>query len=486
MKLSSLPDAQQLISAITHIQATPIMVIGDVMLDRYIQGNVTRISPEAPIPVLLQRHDSCVPGGAANVARNLAHLGCIVNLIGTVGRDEQAELLSDALSPLPQFSFHAIISDEKPTTVKTRFMASNQQILRLDNEQTQPIAPQQEHHIITYAQELAKTAKLIILSDYAKGCLTPHLIKQIIAMGKAQKLPVIIDPKSADLAIYTGADLLTPNLSELQLATGQNITSFAEIEASAQHILNTYHIGAMLVTLGAQGMMLVTPSTTRHISAHASDVFDVSGAGDTVIGYIGAMMAAGHEVLDAAMLGNLAASLVVSKVGTASLAPGELLALAAPSYTPPSIDTLMSSVKAWQAEGLKVGFTNGCFDLLHPGHLHVLKKTANACDRLVVGLNSDSSIAHLKGEDRPVQSQTLRQAILACLPYVDEVILFDDDTPIALINALQPDLLTKGGDYHAKDVVGYQEVSATGGSVTIIPLLKGYSTTSFLQSHQLG
>ena len=486
MTNSSMPDATLLTSAIKDIQSVPILVVGDVMLDRYVQGTVTRISPEAPIPVLLQNHESCVPGGAANVARNLSHLGCSIKLIGPVGKDEQADLLSDALSPLPQFSFQPIISDTKPTTTKTRFMASNQQILRLDNEQIQPISSEQEQQIVSLVTEMLASLKIIILSDYAKGCLTPALIKQIIGIAKTHKLPVIIDPKSTDLSVYAGADLLTPNLKELQLAAGRNISSFADIEDFSKQILAHHDIGAMLVTLGAQGMLLVTSTTTRHISAHASDVFDVSGAGDTVIASMGAMIAAGYSVLEAALMGNLAASLVVSKLGTASLSPGELLAPIASTYRPPSLEMLAEQVKQWQQQGLKVGFTNGCFDILHPGHLHVLMKTANACDKLIIGLNSDSSITKLKGENRPVQSQSLRQNILTCLPFVDAVILFDEDTPINLITKLQPDLLTKGGDYQAEDIVGFKEVTARNGIVTIIPLLERYSTTSFLASHQLG
>ena len=486
MTSSSLPDSDILTSAIEKIQSTGILVIGDVMLDRYVTGDVTRISPEAPIPVLRQRKDNCVPGGAANVARNLAHLGCAVNLIGAIGEDEQAELLIDALSFLPQFTFHPIISEAKPTTTKTRFMASNQQLLRLDTEDTSAITAKQAEHITALASQMINSTKIIILSDYAKGCLTTGLIKDIISLADRHNVPVIIDPKSADLSIYAGADMLTPNLKEIQIAAGEAITSIAEIEQFARNILTAHNIGAMLVTLGARGMVLVTGKTSHQISAHASDVFDVSGAGDTVIAYMAAMLATAHDNLDAAKVGNLAASLVVSKLGTASLCPGELLATHTHGYNVPSADVVQSQISDWQKQGLTIGFTNGCFDLIHPGHIELLQQAAASCDRLVVGLNSDASVKQLKGAHRPVQPQSVRQAILASLTSVDAVITFDEDTPLKLIKQLKPDLLVKGGDYQAEDVVGFDEVTSSGGSVTIIPLLDRYSTTSFLASHQLG
>jgi len=486
MTSSSMPDARTLTSAIEKIQMTDILVIGDVMLDRYIKGDVTRISPEAPIPVLLQHGDSCVPGGAANVARNLSHLGCAVTLIGAVGRDAQADALADALSPLPQFSFHPIISEEKPTTTKTRFMASNQQILRLDNEDNRPLPAEQTEQIIAIASQSIDRTKIIILSDYAKGCLTGALIKDIISLARKYNVPVIIDPKSSDLSVYAGADMLTPNLKEIQSAAGKTISSIEEIGQFSRNMLDAHNIGAMLVTLGARGMLLVTANDSQHISAHASDVFDVSGAGDTVIAYMAAMLATKHDYTDAAKMGNLAASLVVSKLGTASLSAGELLATAAPAYSAPAPEALEMQIADWRKQGLKIGFTNGCFDLLHPGHLQLLSEAAKSCDRLVVGLNSDASVKQLKGEHRPVQPQSVRQANLASLRAVDAVIIFDEDTPINLITQLKPDVLVKGGDYRAEDVVGFNELTASGGHVKIIPLLDRYSTTSFLESHQLG
>ncbi len=478
----SLMNAEDIAHAIEAVQHQPILVVGDVMLDCYVHGNVNRISPEAPIPILVQDEVTAVPGGAANVARNLVHLGCNASLIGITGEDTQANQLHTALATLPQLEFMRIISADRPTTTKTRFMSSGQQMLRLDHEQTSPISDMLAAQIKQQVIAKLDACEMLVLSDYAKGMLTPTLLQTLIKSASDKNIPVVIDPKLTDFSAYAGASLLTPNLLELQRAAGRNITDIEDITTYAQSVIQTHNIGTMLVTMGARGMLIVKAETHHHLSAHLCDVYDVSGAGDTVIAAISALLSTAEDIKKAAEIGNLAASLVVSKLGTASLCPGELIAAGQSEPASTEIAALSSQIKEWRSKGLKIGFTNGCFDLLHAGHMHILKTAASHCDKLIVGVNSDNSVRKLKGDARPIQSEQTRSAILSALSYVDGVVTFDEDTPFELVSALSPDMIAKGGDYQPEDVVGADIVLAKGGAVHIIPLLSRYSTTSFLSS----
>ena len=459
--------------------AKNIIVIGDVMLDRFIDGLVERISPEAPVPVLSKTTTSTMPGGAANVARNLCQLGINCTLYGLVGDDEAARELRSELAKIAGLQFVSIADKKRPTTTKTRFRASAQQILRVDEEVTTPIADEQADKILNHLKTVIQTADLIILSDYAKGCLTTALIAQIMEMAKAQNVTVVIDPKSTDFGKYKGASLLTPNLSELRAAASFTSDHDDEIGKAAHSLCQAHDIGMILTTLSARGMRLIShDGQDSHIPSIAKDVFDVSGAGDTVIATLAAFLAAGAPAKTAMIAANMAASIVVSKPGTAALSPGELIGVSTPTIQQP-LD-MSATITKWRSEGAHIGFTNGCFDLLHPGHLQCLREAAKLCDKLIVGLNDDASVKRLKGDSRPIQSETMRAMILSHLPFVDAVMLFSEDTPANLIEAITPDILIKGGDYSESEIVGADHVIKNGGKVQTIPLLDGHSTTAIL------
>ena len=461
-----------------------IIVIGDIMLDRFIDGIVERISPEAPVPVLSKTTVSTMPGGAANVARNLCQLGLNCTLYGLVGMDEAADSLQTELAKVAGLHYVAIADENRPTTTKTRFRAITQQILRVDEEVSTPIADKQADSIIKHLHSIIETASLIILSDYAKGCLSAALIEQIITLAKQHHKAVIIDPKSSDFGKYQNATLVTPNLSELKAASSFLHDSDEEIGKAAKELCQSHNIGGILTTLSARGMRLISDDgSDLLIPSIAKDVFDVSGAGDTVIAVLAAFLTAGASSQTAMIGANMAASIVVSKPGTASLSPGELIGIGTVSRpVPASLDEIAPHIASWKADGLRIGFTNGCFDLLHPGHMHGLREAAQLCDKLIVGLNDDDSVKRLKGSTRPIQSDRVRAMTLSHLPYVDAVILFEQDTPATLIQAITPDILIKGGDYQLDEIVGAAHVIKNGGEVKTIELLSGHSTTAILNA----
>lgn len=479
-------DNQLIINHLDRLQGKTALIIGDVMLDKYVIGEVHRISPEAPIPILSDNETSQTTGGAANVGGNLAQLGCQVSLVGCVGVDSAATELSSAISLIPQLTFCPVSCADRRTTVKMRFLSSGQQLLRVDSETTSPVNAAQEAIIFSHAQAILPQSSVLILSDYAKGCLTKSLIENLITLARAEGVPVIIDPKSADFSYYRGADFLTPNLSELKKATGLTSDTPEAIEFSAKKLLDDYQIGTLLVTMGARGMMLVNANECVHLPAHPCEVFDVSGAGDTVIALLASAHITGLADSAAACLANLGASLVVAKRGTASLALGELIAVNAAPFGDISLPYGLDKIRGWRAGNQIIGFTNGCFDLLHPGHFECLKAAARSCDKLIVGLNSDASLKRLKGSTRPIQHELIRARILAALPFIDQVILFDEDTPENLIKNIKPDMLIKGGDYQAKDIAGHDFVIQNGGKVSVIKLVEGYSTSRFLQTGAIG
>ena len=474
-------DAISVASHLVDLQARSILVIGDVMLDRFVDGKVSRLSPEAPVPVLEMARESVMPGGAANVACNLAALGCDVRLLSVSGNDAAGRSLAQLLGTNLSIDFHQIIDTERPTTTKTRFRADGQQVLRVDEEVTTPINEATAKQLLATFAEAIKSVEIVVLSDYAKGVVSPDVIQRLIALSNKAGKPVVTDPKLADFAIYSGSTMLTPNLGELQQAVELCGTGIDEIAEAAARLALEHNIKSILVTLSARGMLLVNEDGSwTHDPAKTLEVFDVSGAGDTVIAMVGAALAGELPPIEAVRLANIAAGVVVAKSGTAIASPGEIIAMA--GAIPPKLnwDGLATICDNWRRDGHRVGFANGCFDLLHPGHIHLLKTAAAACDRLVVGLNSDMSVRRLKGETRPLQNEDQRAAVLSQLPCVDAVAVFGEDTPLELIKTLQPDFIFKGGDYTPETVVGAEIAAARGGNVVIIPTLGSHSSSAMI------
>ena len=468
---------------INDIQDCHILVVGDLMLDRFVDGAVTRISPEAPVPVLSQSTSQQMPGGAANVACNLAQLGAQVTLIGACGDDATAADLAAELRHFPRITFIPVTVAGRPTSLKTRYRASGQQILRVDDEVSIPISDSAKAELSDRANAVIETADMLILSDYAKGCLPLTLIRSLIDAARAAKKLIVADPKLADLSVYRDVDVLTPNLQELASAAGTSLTELDAIGATAAQMAKTHNIGTIMTTLSARGILASQSDGTQfHDPARTRDVFDVSGAGDTVVAVISAAIASGAQLELAVSLANHAAGVAVGKSGTAIVTAGEILAHMPLSKPVIEASLLAGICQDWRDAGDKIAFTNGCFDLLHPGHLHLLRQAAATADRLVVGLNSDASVRRLKGDTRPLQLAEQRAAALAAFDLVDAVCIFEEDTPQNLISLLQPDFIVKGGDYQPADVIGGDTVKKRGGKVVIVPTYAAYSTSKLITS----
>lgn len=481
MSATSLTEALQQLAG----NRRPVVCVGDFMLDRFIYGQVSRISPEAPVPVLRVSHQDEMAGGAGNVVRNLQALGQQVRFLGVVGDDAAGAALQAQLASLGGAEGQLLVDGQRPTTLKHRYVAQSQQLLRTDYEDPRPVAATVQQALHTAFQHQLRGAGAVILSDYGKGVLTADLTRQFIQAARQAGLPVIVDPKGHDYSKYAGATVLCPNLKELAEATGRPVDNRDEMDMAARALMHKYDLESVLVTRGAHGMLLVTPSAAQSIAAQAREVFDVSGAGDTVVATLAAARAAGVELAASARLANAAAGLVVGKVGTATATVAELEDYlethGSGERKAATLQQAMEQVQAWRRRGLKVGFTNGCFDLLHPGHIHLLAQAAARCDRLVVGLNSDASVRGLKGEGRPIQNELARRTVLSALANVDLIILFNEDTPLHLIETLRPDVLIKGADYTVAQVVGADVVQSYGGEVFLAELLDGHSTTRLVQ-----
>ncbi|MDD4616081.1 MAG: D-glycero-beta-D-manno-heptose-7-phosphate kinase [Alphaproteobacteria bacterium] len=461
-----------------------ILCIGDLMLDRYIYGQVERISPEAPIPVLHVQRETATLGGAGNVVRNLAALGSKVEVIGVVGNDEAADSVEHEFAILSGVTAHLLRDSSRPTTQKTRYVAGSQQLLRADREQAKPIAEDIQKQIVEFLRKVVDNADAVILSDYVKGVLTPFVISETIKIAKQAGKLVIVDPKGRDFGRYRGASWLTPNRKELADATGIAIQSIENADKAAHSLIGDFDIGSVLCKLGAEGVCLVRKDNkTEHFQTKAREVFDVSGAGDTVIATLALALTSGFTPSEASELSNIAGSVVVGKIGTAAVTRDEIAKELRHAETQRAEDKLTGwgeikdIAERWRKEGYKVGFTNGCFDLLHPGHIYLLRQARAACDKLVVGLNTDASVKRLKGETRPVQNETARATVLASLADVDQVVLFSEETPLELIKVIRPDVLVKGADYTIDKVVGAPEVQSWGGKVVLAELVQGQSTT---------
>jgi D-beta-D-heptose 7-phosphate kinase / D-beta-D-heptose 1-phosphate adenosyltransferase len=467
-----------------------VLVVGDIMLDRYILGDVDRISPEAPVPVLrhVQRYER--PGGAANVAMNLAGLGCQAFLAGFWGDDgEQAELAK--LMQVAGVHTLGVVTGSQPTISKTRIVGRNQQLLRLDIESRDPVPALEEQHLLERAVGLVGKVHAVVLSDYAKGALTGALCEAVIRAAREAGIPVLADPKTPDFSKYSGATTVCPNLGELAAATGIPAHRTDELLVAAQAQLVEHDFKFLTVTMSEKGIALLRrDGVTYHSPARAREVFDVSGAGDTVIATLAASLAGGLQMETAVELANVAAGIVVGKVGTVPIAQHELIAALTPSSGLTAGEKLLDfertrlRVAEWRASGETIVFTNGCFDLLHVGHITLLEDCRRFGSKLVLGLNSDASIGRLKGPSRPIVGERERARVMAALAAVDAVVLFDEDTPLELIRALKPDVLVKGGDYTIETVVGHEDVIAAGGRVEIVPTVEGFSTSNIVKKLQ--
>ncbi|KCZ51707.1 D-glycero-beta-D-manno-heptose 1-phosphate adenylyltransferase [Hyphomonas pacifica] len=467
-----------------------VVCVGDVMLDRFVYGSVTRISPEAPVPIMRRAREAAMPGGAGNVARNLASLGMSASLLGVVGDDAEGRELAELLGNIEGIEADLIAMRGRSTTLKTRFVAGGQQLLRVDAEDTGAIDSMSETELIASITDEAPNAAVIILSDYAKGAVTDGVIAAALKAGAENGVPVIADPKGRDFARYGAVDLLKPNASELAIALGLPVESDHEIEKALTAAQSVLPAKSVVVTRAAKGMSFAREGEApQHRSGQAREVYDVSGAGDTSIAALALGLAGGGSLSDAVSLAIAASGIAVGKAGTATVSAAELetallLGLRNGGVSYLSLDAAKAQVEAWRDTGLTVGFTNGCFDILHPGHLRVLEEAKSRCGRLVVGLNSDASVSRLKGPSRPVNNADSRARVLSGLTAVDAVVVFEEDTPLDLIEALQPDLLVKGGDYSIDTIVGADIVQARGGSVHIVPLVDGQSTTAAIERAQ--
>lgn len=475
-------DDGDLIAAIQGLALANVLVIGDLMLDRYAYGRVERISPEAPVPILTVAREIAMPGGAGNVVRNLTALDAAVAFVSVVGDDQEGSDLTALIGGQPNVEPWLLVENGRATTVKTRYIAAGQHMLRADREFVTPLPDKLGERLLKIASDAMAATSVTVLSDYRKGVLAPGVARNLIASARAIGRTVIVDPKGADWSHYAEADVITPNRRELAEATGRELSDETDIVAAAREMIERFGFGAVLCTRSEDGMSLVTATAARHYPAEAAEVYDVSGAGDTVVAVLAAGLASGLTLEVAARLSNIAGGLVVGKVGTAVARPNDLIDAVKPaSGALRKVVTRQAAAEAaerWRQRGWRVGFTNGCFDLLHPGHVHLLEQARAACDRLIVGINADSSIRRLKGASRPVQPEAARAAVLASLASVDLVAIFEQDTPLELLAAIRPDLLVKGADYTHDTVVGAHEVESWGGRVLLADLLPGHSTTA--------
>ncbi|HEU5350628.1 MAG TPA: bifunctional D-glycero-beta-D-manno-heptose-7-phosphate kinase/D-glycero-beta-D-manno-heptose 1-phosphate adenylyltransferase HldE [Terracidiphilus sp.] len=470
---------------------TRLLVVGDVMLDKYIWGEVGRISPEAPVPVVRGIHQDEKPGGAANVAMNLARLGAQTVVVGLTGGDENESALAASLEA-NGIQPHFVASRTFPTVTKTRILGGKQQMLRLDFEKP-GLHPQADYdQLIATALKLLPACQVLVLSDYDKGSLTPEVCQALIAAARPLGIPILVDPKSADYSQYRGATTICPNLAELARAAQGDVKEIDALLAKAQAMIPELGIEFLTATMSEKGIALLHADRRFIAPALARQVFDVSGAGDTVIAVLALSLACNLEPESAVQLANLAAGIVVGKVGTVPVEKHELLAALSPELALNtesqvlSKDDLIQRIALWKANGDRVVFTNGCFDLLHIGHITLLEEARRCGDRLIVAINSDASVRALKGSSRPIVGQQERARVLAALSAVDAVVIFEEATPLELIVAAQPDVLVKGGDYMAESVVGASEMHSWGGEVKIIPLVEGFSTTRLIEKGAAG
>jgi len=464
------------------------LVVGDLMLDRYLIGDVQRISPEAPVPIVLLKQQNERAGGAANVAANLALLGISTQIIGCVGSDNEATTLVGMMQGIGISTGGVFTSSERPTITKTRILGGHQQMMRLDQESNKSFSAEESNSLSTSIKKaISDKPSIVVLSDYAKGLLSASACKEIIELCKQAHIPVLVDPKGKDYSKYKGATALTPNKRETAEACGVGIDDNDALLAAASDLRKKLDLEFLAVTRGEEGISLISENSSSHLPATARQVFDVSGAGDTVIATLAAGLLAGLDFSRALQLANIAAGVVVGKVGTVPITREELLheLVSQHSHTQAEkvcdLKDLILRVNSWRSQGQRVVFTNGCFDLLHAGHVTYLEAAKKSGDKLVLGLNTDRSVSALKGPNRPVIHEQDRARVLAALEAVDAVVLFDEDTPLELIKAIHPDIIVKGSDYSEDQVVGGKEVKSWGGKIVLIDVVEGRSTSNIIK-----
>ena len=480
-----MPEKDALLTAVGGLAGATVMCIGDLMLDRFVYGEVDRISPEAPIPVFLVGSEESMLGGAGNVVSNLVALGLDACLVAVVGDDPTGHDLVEMIGEESHIEPYLLVERARRSTTKVRYVAGGQQMMRADRETDRPIDATIRARIIDIVATGLDGIGAVILSDYAKGVLAPDLLEAVIGHARDAGVPVVVDPKGGDFSRYRGATVLTPNRKELTQATRMMAETDDEIVAAAARAIEECGVESILATRGGDGLSLISADgTVEHLPAEAREVYDVSGAGDTVVATVAAALACKMDLIAAARLANIAGGIVVGKTGTAVVHIQDLErslraeSLHANEAKIMSRAEVREHVQRWRVMGQKIGFTNGCFDLLHPGHISLMRQARAQCDRLVVGINSDQSVARLKGDDRPVQNEAARAQVLASLSDVDALVIYEEDTPLALIEELRPDLLVKGADYTEEQVVGAIEVRAYGGEVYLATLTHGESTTT--------
>lgn len=470
----------------TKVPHLTTLVVGDLILDEYLWGNAERISPEAPVQVVDVQHEDLRLGGAGNVVNNLIALSSKVKVASVLGEDVDGDLLLRKLQDIGVGTEGVFRQSSRMTSRKTRILASNQQMLRIDRESRDAIGADLESALVERVRSLASSVDVILISDYGKGVLTETVLREVIGIAREYGRPVLVDPKGSDYSRYRGATLLTPNRKEAQAAAAIQARSPQDYDIIGSSLQEKLDLDALVMTRSEEGMSLYFRGGRKvHLPTEAREVFDVSGAGDTVLVVLGLCLACGFELDIAAGIANLAAGLVVGKVGTSTASLDELLQSAS-GY--PGLEKkiqtskeLSERLKQAQLQGKTVVFTNGCFDLLHVGHVRYLQEARQLGDMLVLGLNSDSSIQRLKGEERPLIVQEERAHILAAMDCIDYVVIFEEDTPLNLIQELEPNILVKGGDYDPDGVVGKEVVEQYGGRVEIIPFVDGRSTSGIIE-----
>jgi D-beta-D-heptose 7-phosphate kinase/D-beta-D-heptose 1-phosphate adenosyltransferase len=477
------------LSALQHLLSQSagrrVVCVGDLMIDRFVYGEVTRLSPEAPIPVLARSRELVMLGAAGNVARNIAALGGGVALIGVIGGDAEGHEAIRLVGEEPGVEGYLIHDPDRPTTLKTRFVSGAQQLLRVDMEASRAVVGDIEQRLVRTIKDAVDGAGVILISDYGKGVVTDAVIAACLAAARLTGGKVVVDSKARSFARYGAVDLIKPNALELAHATDLPTETDDQVEAALAHALGLWDARAILVTRAGKGMSLaVRGEPVRHVRTTPREVFDVSGAGDTTLAALGLAIAAGAALEEAIAFAQLAAGVAVGKAGTSTVSPEELVEAAISAHIAPAeakvatVGRMADEVARWRAKGLRVGFTNGCFDILHKGHVAYLTQARAWCDRLIVGLNSDDSVRALKGEGRPVNDLESRALVLAGLGSVDLVAPFEEATPLKLIEAARPDVLVKGADYTEDEVVGGDLVKSWGGEVRLAEIVEGYSTTA--------
>lgn len=482
--------AAHLLAAIQNRRA---MVLGDLLYDSFVYGDTHRISREAPVPILSEKRRTAMLGGAGNLARNLSSLGAEVRLISVAGTDADGDAAIDLVKAACGDAEGVVRTPARPTPSKIRYVSNNQQMFCVDRDPTEMIRSDTVSELLNHIKNEIEDSDILIVSDYGRGVVTRELVQAAIALAREAGKPVSVDPRGHDYSRYDGASIIKPNAGELEAETGLTVSS--DDDAAAALIALKGQLSrteAVMVTRGGAGMTLLDEAgAIHHHRSRPREVYDVSGAGDTALAGLSLAMAAGASLKDAMEFADLAAGVAVGKPGTATVSPEEVLDAAqageeAPDWRIMSRPAMAALSADWRASGLKVGFTNGCFDLLHPGHLSVLRHAASVCDRLIVGLNADASVKRLKGENRPINDQVTRATMLASLEMVDRVVIFDEDTPAELISEIRPHVMIKGADYVANELPGADFIRQTGGEIVLAPLMDGLSTTNIVNRLRQG